>query len=208
MTLVLRFGEGASERMEVLARELVALKPDVLFAGSLSGAQAGRVATQTIPIVTVTPEDPVTSGFAQTIAKPGGNVTGTWVLGDVGLVGKRLDFLKLAVPGLTRVGALINPDEPTDRFEISKLLPASRDLNLETKVFEVRDVTKLDVVVGEVARAGVDGLYVGQGPTLNTARVQITAWAARLKLPAMYGFREFVDVGGAHVLRTQPSRHL
>jgi ABC-type uncharacterized transport system substrate-binding protein len=196
MTLVLRFGEGAPERMEVLARELVALKPDVLLAGSLSGAQAGRVATQTIPIVTVTPEDPVTSGFGQSIAKPGGNVTGTWLLGDDALVGKRLDFLKLAVPGLARVGALINPDEPTDRVQTSKLLPASRALNLDTKVFEVRDVTKLDTVASEVARAGVEGLYVGHGPTLNTARVQITAWAARLKLPAMYGFREFVDVGG------------
>jgi ABC-type uncharacterized transport system substrate-binding protein len=97
MTLALRFGEGAPERMELLARELVALKPDVLFAGSLSGAQAGRAATRTIPIVTVTPEDPVASGFAQSIAKPGGNITGTWLLGDDALVGKRLDFLKLAV---------------------------------------------------------------------------------------------------------------
>jgi putative tryptophan/tyrosine transport system substrate-binding protein len=179
-----------------LTQELIALFPDVLFTGSLSGAQASSAMTRTIPIVMATPEDPVASKFAESIAKPGGNITGTWLLGDDELVGKRLDFLKLAVPGLARVGALINPEEPTDRVQTSKLETAARALGIDTKVFEVRDVTKLDAVAGEIARSGVQGLYVGHGPTLNTARVKAAALATRLKLPAIYGFREFADVGG------------
>ena len=179
-----------------LARELVALKPNVLFAGSLSGAQAAYAATQTIPIVAVTPEDPVASGFTQSIVKPSRNITGTWLLGDDALVGKRLDFLKLAVPGLVRVGVVINPEEPTDGVQASKLLSASRALAVDTKIFKVRDITKLDAVASEVARGGVQALYIGHGPTLNTARAQVTAMAARLRLPAIYGFREFADAGG------------
>jgi hypothetical protein len=78
-TLELRYGDGAPEKMAPLAGELVALKPDVLFAGGKAGALAAHSATLTIPIVIITPEDPVASGLANTIAKPGGNVTGTWL---------------------------------------------------------------------------------------------------------------------------------
>ncbi len=82
ITLALRYGDGVAERMPSLARELVALNPDVIFAGANLGASAAHNATRTIPIVTVTPENPVTAGLAQSIGRPGGNVTGTWNLGD------------------------------------------------------------------------------------------------------------------------------
>jgi hypothetical protein len=111
-TVELRYANGEADRMGALARELVALKPDVLFAGSAPGLVAARNATRTIPIVTIVPEDPVASGIASSIARPSGNITGTWSLGDYALVGKRLDFLKLAVPGLARVAAIVNPDDP------------------------------------------------------------------------------------------------
>jgi putative ABC transport system substrate-binding protein len=81
-TLEVRYGDVAPDRMTVLVAELVALKPDVLFTGGKAGALAAQGATKTIPIVIVTPEDPVISGLANTIARPGGNVTGTWLLGD------------------------------------------------------------------------------------------------------------------------------
>src|SRR6266480_2370467 len=103
-TLEIRYGDGAPERMAPLAQELVAIKPDVLIAGGASGALAVHLAaTRTIPIVVITPEDPVALGLAHSITRPGSNITGTWF--DHGaLVGKRLEFLKLAVPGLARVG--------------------------------------------------------------------------------------------------------
>src|SRR5215472_11494383 len=80
LTLALRYGDGAPERMVPLAQDLVGLKPDVLMAGSMSGALAAQAATQTIPTVIITPVDPVASGVAQSIARPGGNITGTWFL--------------------------------------------------------------------------------------------------------------------------------
>jgi putative ABC transport system substrate-binding protein len=104
---------------------------------------AARSATRTIPIVALTAEDPVRSGFAQSIARPSGNITGTWVLGSDALVGKRLDFLKLAAPGLARVGAILNPDDPTDGVQIAQMPAAARALGLTLQVIGVRDATKL-----------------------------------------------------------------
>jgi putative ABC transport system substrate-binding protein len=179
-----------------VAAELVALKPDVLFAGAKSGAMAAHGATRTIPIVTITPENPVAFGLASSIARPGGNVTGTWMLGDDALVGKRLEFLQLAVPGASRIGLLYNPDDPTDALVVPQLPAVARALGLAVDRFEVRDVTTLDAISAEIARAGVRALFISQGPTFNSRRADITAMAARLRLPAMYGFREFADAGG------------
>ncbi len=195
-TLAFRYGDGAAERMAPLAAELVALKPDVIFAGAKSGALAAHGATRTIPIVIITPENPVALGLASSIARPGGNITGTWLLGDDALVGKRLEFLQLAVPGLSRVGMLYNPDDPTDALMVPQLPAVARALGLAVDMLEVRDVTRLDAVSAQVARAGVQALFVSQGPTFNSRRAEITATAARLRLPAMYGFREFTDAGG------------
>ncbi|HEY7247146.1 MAG TPA: ABC transporter substrate-binding protein [Xanthobacteraceae bacterium] len=196
LTLALRYGDGAAERMPSLARELVGLKPDVLFGGSFSGALAAHAATSTIPIVTITAEDPVKAGLADSIARPGKNITGTWLLGADALVGKRLEFLKLAVPGIARVGTVLNPDDPTDAVTALRLPAAANALGITLSVFEVRDASRLKELPAEIARTGVQGLFVGQGPTINTARAEIAALAARLRLPAVFGFREFADAGG------------
>jgi putative tryptophan/tyrosine transport system substrate-binding protein len=184
------------ERMASLASELVALKPDVLFAGSKAGAMAAQSTTRTIPIVVITPDDPVVSGLVNTIAKPGGNITGVWLLGDDALVGKRLEFLHLAVPGVSRVGVLVNPDDPTDALTLPRLPVTAQALRVAVQVFEVRDATKLDALAAALTRADVQALFVGHGPTLNSARAEITAMAAHVRLPAMYGFREFAEAGG------------
>ena len=194
-TLEIRYGDGAPERMAPLAQELVALKPDVLMAGARSGVLAAQAATRTIPIVIITADDPVALGITQSIAKPSGNITGTWFDYDA-LVGKRLEFLKLAVPALARVGVMVNPDDPTGALTIPRLPAAARALGVTLEQFDLRDVTNLDVVAAAIGRAGVQALFVGDGPTLNSARAELTAMAARLRLPAMYGFREFADAGG------------
>jgi len=194
-TLALRFGDGAPERMAPLAQELVALMPDVLMAGARSGALAAQAATPTIPIVIITNDDPVALGVAQSIARPGGNITGTWFDYDA-LVSKRLEFLKLAVPALTRVGVILNPDDPSDALMIPRLPAATGALGVAVEQFEVRDAAKLDTVAGAIARADVGALFIGDGPTLMSGRAEITAMVARLRLPAMYGFREFADAGG------------
>ena len=109
-TLEIRYGDGGPERMAPLAQELVALKPDVLVAGARSSVLAAQAATRTIPIVIITVDDPVAFGVTQSIARPSGNITGTWFNYDT-LLGKRLEFLKLAVPALARVGVIVNPDD-------------------------------------------------------------------------------------------------
>jgi putative ABC transport system substrate-binding protein len=194
-TLALRFGDGAPERMAPLAQELVGLMPDVLMAGARSGALAAQAATRTIPIVIITNDDPVALGVAQSIARPGGNITGTWFDYDA-LVSKRLEFLKLAVPALTRVGVILNPSDPSDALMIPRLPAATGALGVAVEQFEVRGAAKLDAVAAAIARADVGALFVGDGPTLMSGRAEITAIVARLRLPAMYGFREFADAGG------------
>src|SRR5262249_9381919 len=194
-TLALRYGDGAPERMAPLAQELVALKPDVLMVGARSGVLAAQAATRTIPIVAITADDPVALGLTQSIARPSGNITGIWFDSNA-LVDKRLEFLKLAVPALARVGVIINPDDPTDALWIPRLPAATRALGVTLEQFDLRDVTKLDAVATAVRRADVGALFVSDGPTLMSARTEITAMVARLRLPAMYGFREFADAGG------------
>jgi putative tryptophan/tyrosine transport system substrate-binding protein len=153
-------------------------------------------ARRTIPIVALTAGDPVASGLANTMARPGGNVTGTWLLGDDALVGKRLQLFKLAVPALARVGVLVNLDDPDDDVWVPRLPAPAHALGMDVHVFEIRDVTKLDAASAQVVRAGVQALLVGHGPTLNSNQAVIAALAARLRLPAIYGFRQFVEAGG------------
>jgi ABC-type uncharacterized transport system substrate-binding protein len=196
VTLALRYGDGAPERMAPLAQELVALKPDVLMiGGARSGALAAQAAMRTIPIVIITTDDPVALGVARSIARPGGNITGTWFDYDA-LVSKRLEFLKLAVPALGRVGVIVYPDDAIDALTIPRLSAATRALGITLEQFEVRDLTKLEAVAAAIGHAKVGALFVGDGPTLNYAREAIAAMVARLRLPAMYGFREFADAGG------------
>ena len=192
ITLVSRYGDGFAERMPSLARELVALNPDVILTGAISGVLAAYNATRTIPIVTITPEDPVKAGFAQSIARPGGNVTGTWAL--VGAKG--LDFFKLALPRLTRVGVMFNPNEPVDTLQIPELPDVARSVGVAIEFIEVRDLSNLDAVAARVTNANVQGLFLGPAPFWLSARTDITAMAARLKIPAVYSWREFVDAGG------------
>jgi putative ABC transport system substrate-binding protein len=180
--------------MAQLARDLVTLNPDLIVAGAyLAGA---RSATQTIPIVALTPEDPVEAGLAQSLSRPGGNVTGTWTLGNEAMVEKTLDYFKIAVPGLARVGALFNPDDPTDRLQISRLPAAARAVGVAVEVIKVRDISNVAAMAAEIERANVNGLFVGQAPFYLVARSEITAMATRLKLPTIYGFRQYAEAGG------------
>jgi putative ABC transport system substrate-binding protein len=196
VTLVFRYGDGAPERMASLVHELVGLNPDVIFVGADSGALAAYNATRTIPIVTIIVNDPVRAGLAQSIRSPGGNVTGIWFLGDDKLVGKSLDFFKLALPVVTRIGALFNPDDPTDAIQIPRLPAVARAVGVTIEIIEVRDLGNLNTVAAHVMGANVQGLFVGSAPSWLSARTEITAMVARLKLPAVYGWREFADAGG------------
>jgi putative tryptophan/tyrosine transport system substrate-binding protein len=196
VTLALRFAEGIPERMPALATELVGLKPDVIVAAPETSLLAVRNVTRTIPIITIWLQDPVSSGAVESIARPGGHVTGTWIAGDDALVGKRLELIKEAVPTVARIGVLVSPAEVQDSVIMRLLSAPARALGLTVTVITVRDAAGIGAAFAAAARDNVEALFVSQSPFFNTHRVEIAAQAARARLPAIYGFREFADAGG------------
>jgi putative ABC transport system substrate-binding protein len=194
--LALRFADGSPERMPALAKELVALKPDAIIAAPESSLAAVRGVTRAVPVITIWLQDPVLSGAADSIARPGQHVTGTWIAGDDALVGKRLELLKEAVPAAVRVGVFVNPADLTGKTVISLLTIAGRALGSTVAVIEVRDAAGIESAFVAAAREGVQALFISQSPFFNTHRVEIAERTKRARLPAIYGFREFAFAGG------------
>jgi putative ABC transport system substrate-binding protein len=193
ITLDLRYADGAIERLPKLAAELVALNPAIIVAGSPVAALAVRGAT--IPIVMNSSPDPVALGLADSIARPGGNVTGFW-WGDETLVGKRLELLKEAVPGIMRVGFIARADDPTGADEIKEIPIVSSALGLTVRALEVRAPSEFEAAFATSVREKMQGLYVNNSPLFVSHRAELAALAARAGLPAVYGFREFAIAGG------------
>jgi putative ABC transport system substrate-binding protein len=196
ITLALRFADGMPERMPALAAELAALKPDVIIAAPESSLAAVRGVTRTIPVITIWLQDPVLSGAADAIARPGGHVTGTWIAGDDALVGKRLELLKEAVPAAVRVGVFVNSAELTDKVVTNLLTIPARALGLTPTVIDVRDAAGIEAAFAAAANNGAQALFVSQSPFFNTHRAEIAERAQRARLAAIYGFREFTVAGG------------
>jgi putative ABC transport system substrate-binding protein len=197
VTIEWRFAEGRLDNMQPLADELVALRPDVIVAGSASTILALQRATRAIPIVmSATTRDPVELGLAAGLSRPDGNVTGFWLEGEEALTGKRLALLKDAFPGVSRIAILLNPADPAD-VTIPPILPtAASALGLETHVLEVRSAGDLDAAFVQAVRLGVHGLSIAHSPLFNTHREKVVALATRTRMPAIYGFREFALAGG------------
>jgi ABC-type uncharacterized transport system substrate-binding protein len=196
VTSVLRFAGGVPARLPELAAELVALKPDVILAGSASGILAARTATRTIPLIFFVIEDPVAMGLVSSITRPGGNITGIWLFGDDSLVAKRLEFLKHVVPGLARIGVIINPGDQGDAIYLKRLPATARALGIHLVIFEARTLAEIEAVLAASARDGMQALFVSQSPLFFSHRAEVAAMAAHVRLPAIYGFREFAEAGG------------
>jgi ABC-type uncharacterized transport system substrate-binding protein len=197
-----RFAEGKRERLPELAAELVRLKVDIIVvAGGGGQILAARNATKTIPIVMVGGGiDPVEAGFVETLARPGGNVTGiTNLTGKLG--GKRLELLKEAVPKLARVAVLYDPTSlstPASVLEMKELLPAAaRGMGLTLQPWEVRSADDFDKVFAAMGNQRPDGLYVtGAGGVMRPNIKRIAGFALKSRLPSAYYSREGVEDGG------------
>jgi putative tryptophan/tyrosine transport system substrate-binding protein len=195
VAFALRFAEGDVTRLPALAHELVNLNPAVIVVGSPAAVREMHNATRTIPIVMNTSYDPMALGVAVSMARPGGNVTGFWS-GDEALIGKRLELLRHASPGISRVGVMVNPDDAGDAMPLAALPAAARALGLTVRVLEVRTAAEFEPAFAAAAREGLEGLHVSQVPLFNSRRAEVTALAARARLPAIYSFREFAVAGG------------
>jgi putative tryptophan/tyrosine transport system substrate-binding protein len=192
-----RFGDGLAERFPVLVADLVALRPAVIVVGSTAGVLAARKVTRTIPLIWFgSVDDPVALGLVESFARPGGNVTGFLLSNDASMVGKRLELLRDAVRGFSRVGAILNPEYAAADGTLKALPPAARGLGLEARAYEVRSGAELEAAFAAAARDGMQALYVPEAPLFLTRRSEIAAVAASVRLPAIYTFREFVQAGG------------
>lgn len=171
------------------------LKPAVIFAASPPAAVAAHKATQAIPIVISVSQDPVRLGLAASLSRPGSNITGLW-WGDEQLVGKQLELLTRALPGITRVGVFANLGDPTYDALLKSLPAASNALGLTARVIDVRALSDLDnaFVIGK--RENLQAFLIGLNPFFISHRAEITTLAAKAKMPTMYGIREFVLAGG------------
>jgi len=192
-----QYAAGSSDRLRELAAELVRRKPDIIVAFSTTAARPAKQATGTIPIVAVAMADPVADELVASLARPGGNVTGTTFLGPE-LVAKRLQLLREVIPGLSRVAALWHPNaysECTMAGVLNEIEVAARALGLQLQLVPAVGPDDFVSAFAAMAREHGDALIVMPSPMLFGEYRRIVNIAADRRLPAMGAAREFVDLG-------------
>jgi putative ABC transport system substrate-binding protein len=194
-----RDAEGKSERLPALAAELVALKVDVIVAAAGNHITlVAKQATSTLPIVFAAASDPVAGGLVTSLARPGSNVTGTAVISPE-LVGKRLELLTQAVPGVSRVAVLRLSGALGERVEkdmLNQADVAARALGVRLQFIEVRGPAEFDRAFSDMTRARADALTVLPSNVFLREHRRLVDLAAKHRLPAVYTVKEYVDAGG------------
>jgi putative ABC transport system substrate-binding protein len=185
------------ERLPQLAKELVQSKPDLIIATTSQPVRAAKNATSEIPIVMLYVADPVGVGLVQSLARPGGNLTGVTTLVPGGTIAKSLQLLKELVPTARRIAVLINPtNEVTNRLVPMEAPPAAAQLGFQLDVIEVREIEELAGAVARAKEQGADALSVPGDPMFHSPPNRLPDLAAAAKLPAMYLPRSLVEAGG------------
>jgi putative ABC transport system substrate-binding protein len=190
-----RFGEAKAERLSEIAAELVRLKVDVIVVSTDPGIAAVKQQTQTIPIVMANSTDPVGTGFVASLARPGGNVTGLSSLSPE-LSAKRLELPKEAVPGLSRVAIVWNPDVRGAVLEYKETESAARSLHLQLQSVEVNRPEDFDRAFAALTTGRAEALTVASSSLTFRNRSRIASLAQKNRLPSIYGLREYADAGG------------
>ena len=193
-----RYSAGKRDRAPELAAELVRLKVDIIVVtGGDIPIRAAKNSTKTIPIVMVGQgADPVEAGLIESLARPGGNVTGVTLLNRE-LGGKRLELFKEAVPKVARVAVLYDPAAPFNVLEVKEVLPvAARALGLTIQSWEVQAADGFERVFATLSKERPDGLYVPGGPLMGANRKRIVGFALKSRLPSVHQSKVNVDAGG------------
>ena len=190
-----RWGAADADRSRQYAADLVALAPDIIFAGGGSTVAPLLQATQTIPIVFANATDPVGQSLVANLARPGGNATG-FSLFEFGISGKWLELLKQIAPRVTRVAVIRDPSGPAGAGQLGALQGAASSFGVELTPIGARDAGEIERAINAFARGSNDGLIVPAGGVASVHRGMIVALAARHRLPSVYAFRAFVDSGG------------
>jgi putative tryptophan/tyrosine transport system substrate-binding protein len=191
-----RYAEGIEDRLPGLVAQLVQLEVDVIVVPPVVAIRAAKQATKTIPIVMVTTADPVATGLVDSLARPGGNITGLTRL-TAELSGKRLELLKEAVTGLSRVGVLWDADGAGSANSFKEYDAAARALKIPLHSLEVRGPNPdLDGAFQAVAKGRVSALVTIRGPLLNRYQKRIANLAMKHRLPSMFEGSSDVEAGG------------
>jgi putative tryptophan/tyrosine transport system substrate-binding protein len=194
-----RWAEGQYARYPALAADLVRLKASVIVVVGGTATKATKEVTRTVPIVMSLVIDPVGSGLIQSLARPGGNVTGTSIMAS-DLVGKQLELLKEVVPKISRVAVLWNPDNPGGVPQLRQVEAAARALGVRLQALEARSPHELDSVFAAMTRERAGALVILNDALLGVnLSKQIAELAAKSRLPAVHGVPEYAQVGGLMV---------
>jgi putative ABC transport system substrate-binding protein len=192
-----RFADGRSERTPELVADVLRLKLDVLVVGSSVAALAASKATTTVPIVFAGLIDPIATGIVTSLARPGGNITGTtFGIGGAGYFGKWVEGLKEAAPEVSHVAALWNAANPANAALVAEMQAAARTLKVRLDLFDAGNPAALAAALAAIGAGGARGLIVTNDPFFLVNRQQLVAFAAGKRLPAMYFSRDFVVAGG------------
>jgi putative ABC transport system substrate-binding protein len=187
-----RWGTGDLQKA---AAELVALSPDAIFASTTPAVAALQQATRSVPIVFAGVSDPVSGGFVDSLAKPGGNITG-FANVDYGMDAKWVELLKEIAPYVTHVGVIRDPTVTVSIGQLAAIQSAARTLGLEVSPLGGRDAKDIEQTVAEFAGGSNRGLITAGSPLMNNNRDLIISLAAQHRLPAVYPFRFYVTDGG------------
>jgi putative ABC transport system substrate-binding protein len=189
-----RWAEGRNERLAEIAADFVRLKVDIIVTHSAAPVIAAKQATAVIPIVFAVAADPLGTGLVESLARPGGNVTGlSSRTGD--LAGKRLELLRELIPGLRRLAIMANIDAPAAVLEMADVQATAGALGLEVVRSEIRRAKDIAPAL-EALNGRADALYVVIDPLVNTHRIRINTLALAARVPTMHTVREFVEAGG------------
>lgn len=191
--LLHRFPNETPELFRSMAAELVSLNVDVLMGGAISSSYL-RDATTKIPIVFMFIPDPVGMKLVQSLARPGGNITGLSNFGS-DIAGKRLQFLKELVPGLSRVALLTNPNQQTNRIYVDVMSPAADQLGLKLQTFDARSLEEMEPAFDAMVKAGMQAMTAAQGGTAFQARAIIPKLVLARRLPMCAYSRETFEHG-------------
>jgi putative ABC transport system substrate-binding protein len=194
--LIYRSADGQPELLPGLASELVAMKPDVLVTGfGTVAARAAKAAAAGIPVVFMAVGDPVGAGIVESLSRPGRNVTG---LSDLAanIQGHRLQLLREIAPAAALVAVVLNPGTPYTALAYKELEATAKAAQVELRAFEVRSPQEIAPQLRATKVAGAGALAILEDPLTFSQRSEIAALAAQLRLPAVYGYREFAEAGG------------
>jgi putative tryptophan/tyrosine transport system substrate-binding protein len=187
--------EGNGERFPALVAECLRLKADVIAVSTTPAAQAAIAATRSIPIIMIGLGDPVRTGLVNSLAQPGGNVTGLSLMVPE-VAAKRLGLLKEAIPGISRVLVLSYLADPIAPLQVKALEEAARSLGVTLQVHDIRTADDFPVAFDDAAKEHAEALLTTAESIFAAQRARVTELAARYKLPAMYCYSNVVDIGG------------